>query len=293
MADTLTTAQVRPLRQGELSDALTLLKRTPTASALVTSRIYELGLSEQRVGPELLGYFRGGQLLSLCHVGANVVPVATNLDALRAFAERLAERPAQCASVVGRSEEVLPFWDLLSPWWGNAREVRPRQPLMEVFGLPLVAPDPRVRPVAPHEIDIFLPAAVDMFTEEVGTSPLAGDGGRTYRGRVAQLIAQQRAYAWIEDDRVVFKAEIGAVSPEVCLVQGVYVRPDRRGEGLSPPAMAAVVRAARRHHAPMVALYVNDYNERARALYRRVGFVDVGMFATVILDAPTMGRGHV
>ena len=33
----------------------------------------------------------------------------------------------------------------------------------------------------------------------------------------------------------------------------------------------------------MVSLYVNDYNVRALATYRRVGFERVGTFATVLL----------
>ena len=34
-----------------------------------------------------------------------------------------------------------------------------------------------------------------MFTEEVGVSPLTGDGGASYRARVAQLIRAGRAFA--------------------------------------------------------------------------------------------------
>ena len=44
--------------------------------------------------------------------------------------------------------------------------------------------------------------------------------------------------------------------------------------------MAAVVELARQT-APTVSLYVNDFNHPAVATYRRVGFVDVGEFATI------------
>ena len=67
-----------------------------------------------------------------------------------------------------------------------------------------------------------------------------------------------------ENGVVVFKAEIGAATPLVCQVQGVWVDPSMRGRGISVPAMAATVRLARTHIAPVVSLYVNDFNTVAR-----------------------------
>lgn len=103
-----------------------------------------------------------------------------------------------------------------------------------------------------------------------------------YRARVAELIRDGRAFARIEDGRVMFKAEVGAVTPRACQVQGVWVPPDLRGRGLSETGMSAVVREALRTIAPTVSLYVNDYNTRARAAYRRVGFTELGSFTSIL-----------
>jgi predicted GNAT family acetyltransferase len=81
---------------------------------------------------------------------------------------------------------------------------------------------------------------------------------------------------------VVFKAEIGAVTPRACQVQGVWVAPPMRGRGLGVSGMAAVVDHALEHIAPAVSLYVNDYNHVARAVYRKVGFEDCGTFMSVL-----------
>jgi predicted GNAT family acetyltransferase len=81
---------------------------------------------------------------------------------------------------------------------------------------------------------------------------------------------------------VIFKAEIGAVTPHACQLQGVWVRPDRRGQGLSISGVAAVTETAISEIAPTVSLYVNDYNVPARRAYRRVGFRETGRFATVM-----------
>jgi predicted GNAT family acetyltransferase len=80
-----------------------------------------------------------------------------------------------------------------------------------------------------------------MFTEEVGVSPLAGDGGAVYRARVRELVTAGRAFARFHGDDVVFKAEVGAATRSTCQVQGVWVAPRYRGRGLSVGGMAAVV----------------------------------------------------
>ena len=152
---------------------------------------------------------------------------------------------------------------------GQAREVRPVQPVMVTTGPPPVAPDPLVRRVRMDELDILWPACVAMFTEEVGVSPTTGDGGASYRARLEQLIRSGRAFARIEHGQVIFKAEIGAVTPQACQIQGVWVRPECRGQGLAAPGMAAVVVEASRSIAPLVTLYVNDFNTPARAAYLR------------------------
>ena len=95
------------------------------------------------------------------------------------------------------------------------------------------------------------------------------------------MIRTGRAFAWIENGEVVFKAEVGAVGTGACQIQGVWVEPSRRGEGLAAPAMATVVDLAR-SIAPVVTLYVNSFNAPARAAYQRVGFRTIATFATVL-----------
>jgi hypothetical protein len=177
---------------------------------------------------------------------------------------------------------VRELWDLLAPYWGRPREIRATQPLLAMSSDPLVAPDPHVHLVRPDQIDILLPASIAMFTEEVGVSPLAGDGGASYRARVAELVRAGRAFARIEDGRVIFKAEVGAATPSACQVQGVWVRPEYRGRGIAAPGMAAVVSQSRETISPIVSLYVNDFNAPGRATYKRAGFHEVGEFMSVL-----------
>jgi predicted GNAT family acetyltransferase len=103
-----------------------------------------------------------------------------------------------------------------------------------------------------------------------------------YRQRVAALIRDGRAFAiFDEHGDVVFKADLGAVSPHTCQVHGVWVHPDLRGRGISAPALAAVLQHAL-DLAPTVSLYVNDFNTAARRLYGRLGMRQIGELSTVL-----------
>jgi predicted GNAT family acetyltransferase len=146
---------------------------------------------------------------------------------------------------------------------------------------PQVRPDPRVRTAGPDDEAALLPAMVAMFTEEVGVSPLAAGGGPAYRARLADLIGRGHSLLIRDGEAVAFKAELAEVSPWACQIQGVWVAPDRRGGGVGTAGMAAVVEYAL-SLAPTVSLYVNAHNSAARRCYQRVGFVDVGRFATLL-----------
>ncbi|TDC16234.1 GNAT family N-acetyltransferase [Actinomadura bangladeshensis] len=273
---------VRVLDDRYRAEALAILDADPVSNVFVSSRVHAAGLDPRRLGAQMWGYLRDGRLVSLCYSGANLIPVAAGPEAVRAFAERAQAQGRRCSSIVGPVGAVGELWEILAPYWGPPRAVRASQPVMATSAVPEVPADPRVRRVRMEEFDIVYPACVAMFTEEVGVSPNAGDGGVLYRARVAELIRDGRAFARIEGGRVMFKAEIGAVTPRACQVQGVWVPPDLRGRGLSETGMAAVVTEALRSVAPTVSLYVNDFNTRARAAYRRVGFGELGSFMSIL-----------
>jgi predicted GNAT family acetyltransferase len=279
----LTQTTTRVLEPSDLGAALAILESDPVANAFVTSRVQIAGLDPWRLGGEMWGWYADGRLRSLCYSGANLVPICATPEAIRAFSDRARRAGRRCSSIVGPAEPTAQLWRLLEPGWGPAREVRANQPLM-VTESPAagVTPDPLVRRIRKDEIDVLMPACVAMFTEEVGISPLAGDGGLLYQARVAELIGTGRSFARIEDGKVVFKAEIGAATPQACQIQGVWVAPEHRGRGLSETGMAAVLRYALADVAPVVSLYVNDYNTAARRAYTRVGFREVGVFMSVL-----------
>lgn len=271
----------RQLGARDRADVLRVLDADPVATCMVAARVQDLGVEPRSINGEL--WSRGGPDESLCFAGANLVPLRGDAGDLRAFADRASRFPRMCSSLVGRAELTLPLWDLLEADWGPAREVRADQPLLALAAESAVLPDPQVRLVQMDELDPYFAAAVEMFIEEVGADPRAGDGGRGYRRRVAGLIAAGRAFARFENGEVVFKAEVGSASRQVGQIQGVWVHPEHRCRGLGATGTAAVATAVIAG-GRTASLYVNSYNLAARRAYDRIGFQQVATFSTVLLD---------
>lgn len=278
-----TSTSLRTLERRDREAVLALCAREPESSVMVAERVELVGSEPVRLGGEIWGYYERGELTAACWSGANLVPIgARSPGALDAFASRARRAGASYASLYGDAEGVLGIWSRLQAAGWRAREVRDCQPSYRIDRVPDLPADPGVVRGTPDDLLSVLPASVAMFTEEVGYSPMAGDGGTSYRRRVAELLRQGRTFVRRgPGGEVVFKADLGSVSAQVAQVLGVWVDPSWRGQGIAAPAMAAVVTAALQD-APVISLYVNDFNTRAVAAYHRAGFERSGTFATVL-----------
>lgn len=270
---------VRDARAIDMASVLDFCRAQPVDAALLGEHV-EAMVAGPQLRDQLLCVSAPDGLHGLCWTGGNMVPLGIPASAMAEVAAEIRRRARRFSSIVGPADQVLPLWELLEPSSPRARDVRPDQPSMVIVEAPSVAPDPLVRLTTEADLDVLMPACVSMFTEEVGYSPLSIGGG--YERRVRSLVAANRSLARIEGGRVVFKAELGTVALGVTQVQGVWVEPELRGQGLARAGMAAVVEYARAQIAPVVSLYVNSYNGAAVAAYDAVGFRRVGTFATVL-----------
>ncbi len=278
----MTRHGVRPLGSADLEPFLALARRDPVINVFATYRARTTSLEPRWLGGEVWGRYDGGELVAACHVGANLVPIEADEADARAFAERAMTRMRSVSTIVGPHVAVRTFWNTVAGNWGRPREIRWEQPHLEISGPPLVAADPGVRRTDRQDMSLLYPACVAMYTEEVGVSPEVGGKSDLYRARVTQLMSRGWSFAKFEDGRLVFKAEVACATPDAAQIQGVWVPPDRRGEGIAVAGMAAVVELVRESIAPTVSLYVNEWNEPARRAYERVGFRETARFSTVM-----------
>lgn len=273
---------VRVLASADVPAFVELASQDPVVNVFALHRAHTTNLEPRWLGGEMWGRFDNGHLVAACHVAANLVPVQAGPEDAIAFAERALARRRTASTLVGPQSAVRPFWAEVAPHWGQPRDTRWDQRHLVLDGPPVLAPDQGVRAGVQGDLATLYPACVAMYTEEVGVSPESGGGGDLYRARVAQLIGRGWSFVRYDGDELVFKAEVACATPQAAQIQGVWVPPHRRGQGLATAGMAAVVHQVRARIAPTVSLYVNDWNTAARAVYERVGFVETTRFATVM-----------
>ena len=218
---------------------------------------------------------------SLIYLGTNLVPVLGPKADPRAFTELIDSTKRRFASVVGDRYSVDLLWSVLSPYFESPRLFRNSQPLMALTQRKMVKADARVRQSEPTDLPLLFPACVAMFEEEIGISPTLNDGGISYRSRLAELIVQQRSFVRFEHGELIFKAEIGVLTPQVAQIQGVWTRPDLRGMGIGTSGIAAVIDLILLR-TPTVSLYVNDFNTPALKAYQKVGFHQHSEMASIL-----------
>ena len=280
---TVVDAELRELGDADRRVIDDLVAADPVGQCVFQARVARARtLSAFDLGGRLWGLEGAAGLEAACFAGGNLMPVGGNPDGLAAIGERLGQRSRTWSSIVGHEDAVTALWSAVGDGWGRPRATRMDQPLLLSTEVGPVEPDPSVVRVGPRDLMRYLPAALAMFSEELDIDPPPAGVNSAYRSRLARLIAGGLALARFDDDgRVVFKAEIAAVSPQCCQVQGVWVDPSRRNQGIGAAGMAAVI-AYGLQLAPRVSLYVNDFNAPARRMYDRVGMAQVGTFATIL-----------
>ncbi|WP_194949063.1 GNAT family N-acetyltransferase [Actinomyces trachealis] len=290
--------QVMRWRQWGRGDVVVLGRQAaPRAAAWATSSFMPFGLANR---PEL-----GHAALSKAE--------------LHSLAEHARPRLTRRGSVMGPEADVQAVWPQLQDAGMRALAERWNQPM-------LLAPDPSdlrsvfdqllrerpkltpvaaaLRPAAPGEEDIVLPASVEMFIHEVGYDPMTSGGA--YARHVGELVRMGRTYVVLDDGagnpvppgvpgaQVAFKADLGCLWQRpsdwwrggVSQITGVWTRPDLRGRGVAAVALARMVQRVREEHLDgwgQVSLYANDFNTAALGLYERLSFRRYGTFATLLL----------
>lgn len=240
--------------------------------------------SELRLTPpsgQWLGLSADGSPRAAVLAGPLVVPWIPHLADAPALAEALRRHQPATRMMVGPRDSVMALHQALNPG-RRPRHLRDPQPVM-VTKRDSLRPAPtrgRVRRATRADLEQLVVSAAAMHREEMGIDPLAVDAPGWWL-RMTTLVDRGWSWLWMEHGEIIFKTELSAWTPECAQLQGVYVAPAHRRQGIGAAGLTAVIDEVLTD-VPRVALYVNHHNEMARRLYARLGFVECGAYATLI-----------
>jgi len=220
-----------------------------------------------------------GRVVGVAYCGRQLV-IASEESALQPFGEYAREHRGE-RMIVGSRQTVRAFWEAIRNWHVAPRLVRDRQLVMMLDRSRLRACDQRVtvRHARPDEWNAVAAGSAQMIQQELAYDPRRG--WPDFDAGIRQMIERQLWWIGSADDRLCFFCNIGPWSNRTVQLQGIWTPPELRCQGLATSALAAICDRLL-ESSPTISLYVNDFNEAAVALYRRVGFEHVGDFQTLL-----------
>jgi len=220
-----------------------------------------------------------GRLEGVALLGHATVIEARSENALASFA-RLARNCLNARLIRGEQETISNFWKHYANSGQEPRLVS-RELLFEQKAPTTCEHENDLRLATLSDLDKVLAVNASMALQEGGTSPMQNDPGG-FRFRTARRIEQGRIWVWMQDDRLVFKADVVAETPQVSYLEGVHVHSEerRRGYGLRCLSSLSSILLGR---SESICLTVNEKNKHAAKLYEKAGYQFHSHYETIYL----------
>ncbi len=222
-----------------------------------------------------------GNLEGIALIGhINLIETRTD-RALEAFA-RVAQQCSRTHLIMGEQERIEEFWSYYTEA-GQQRRLACRELLFELH--PSVMPKqsaPELRLATSEDLELVMPVQAQMAFEESGVNPMEKDP-EGFRLRCLRRIHQGRTWVWVENNELIFKADIMADTPEVIYLEGIWVNSKARGQGIGMRCMSQLACTLLKQ-TKSICLLVNEQNEDVHRFYQKAGYKVVSRYDTIFLE---------
>src|SRR6266404_9892237 len=278
-------ARDEPCTIGELSAAdepevFDFLSARPIHTVFMTSLIRDNGL----VSPHNRGSFyscrdRYGRLEGVALLGHATMIEARSENSLASFA-RLARNCRNAHLIRGEQETINIFWKQYANSGQKPRLTR-RELLFEQKAAATAEGAGDLRPATFNDLDKVMAVNASMALKEAGTNPLQKDPGG-FRSRTARRIEQGRVWVWTQDDRLIFKADVVAQTPQVTYLEGVHIHAEERRQGYGLRCLLNLS-AMLLERGESICLTVHEKNKTAIKFYEKAGYQFHSHYETIYL----------
>jgi ribosomal protein S18 acetylase RimI-like enzyme len=197
----------------------------------------------------------------------------------------LAQVARECPSthlIMGEKERVADFWSHYSET-GRRQRLACREWLFELTRSFEEAREPiaELRTARISELELVMPVQAQLAFHESGIDPMQVDP-LGFSERCLRRIEQGRTWVVVENDQLIFKADVISKTAEVSYLEGVWLRDDCRHQHLGTRFMSELMRRLL-EDTKSICLLVNETNEWAQGFYRKCGFHFRATYETIFL----------
>ncbi|MDT4969410.1 MAG: uncharacterized protein QOJ64_4147 [Acidobacteriota bacterium] len=272
------------LTDRDQSDVLAFLAERPLYTVVMAGHIRDNGIeSFFNRGRFHACRDEAGTLEGVALIGHATLIEARTEAALAAFA-RVAQTCPEAHLIMGEQEKIERFWGYYAKVGQSPRRVCREMLLEQRWPVEAREPVEGLRLATADDLEHVMFIQGQMAFAESGINPQDVDPWG-FRIRCARRIAQGRVWVWVEDGRLLFKADVISETPEVIYLEGVHVNAQERSKGYGARCMSQLAQTLLARTGSLCIL-VNEQSERARAFFERLGFKLRSSYDTVFLEHP-------
>ena len=233
-------SRLHRLTEADRVEVMAFLSIRPVHTVVMTSFIIDNGMESDLNRGQFFGY-RGqdAKLEGVALIGHTTLVEARSEDAVKAlaFCARKSETPIHL--IMSSGSEAERFWFHLTDGLTEPR-LTCTEALFEVaFPYAVQKCEWNIGNADISQLELVAEAQAEIAFVECGVDPMVRDR-EGFLKRVARRIEQDRVFTVFENGKLIFKADIIAETPNTIYLEGIYVHPDHREQGVGSRCLAAL-----------------------------------------------------